>query len=41
VVLAAPAGEVHDYRKGDERIRFEITQLPQGKVKATIIAVLP
>jgi hypothetical protein len=41
VVSAAPASEVHDYRKGDERIRFEITRLSHDKVKATIIAVLP
>lgn len=41
VVSATPAGEEHDYRKGDERIRFMIAQLPEGKVKATIVAVLP
>jgi len=41
VVSATPEGEDHDYRKGDERVRFKIAQLPQGKVKATIIAVLP
>lgn len=41
VVSAMPEGEEHDYRKGDERVRFKIAQLPQGKVKATIIAVLP
>lgn len=41
VVSAAPEGEEHDYRKGDERVRFNIAQLPQGKVKATIIAALP
>lgn len=41
VVSAAPEGEEHDYRKGDDRVRFTIAQLPQGKVKATIVAVLP
>ncbi len=41
VLSATPDGEEHDYRKGDERVRFRIAQLPQGKVKATIIAVLP
>lgn len=41
VMSATPEAEAHDYRKGDERVRFEITRLPQGKVKATIVAVLP
>ena len=41
VVSATPEGEEHDYRKGDDRVRFKIAQLPQGKVKATIVAVLP
>jgi hypothetical protein len=41
VMSATPAGEEHEYRKGDERIRFEIAQLPQGKVAATLVAVLP
>ncbi|MDP1525103.1 MAG: hypothetical protein Q8M20_04795 [Rhodocyclaceae bacterium] len=41
VVSATPEGEAHDYRKGGERVRFKIAQLPQGKVKATIIAGLP
>ncbi|MDZ4202116.1 MAG: hypothetical protein U1C96_08255 [Gallionella sp.] len=41
VVSATTDGEEHDYRKGDEQVRFKIVQLPQGKVKATIIAVLP
>ena len=41
VLSAAPDGEEHDYRKGDDRVRFKIAQLPQGKVKATIVAVLP
>lgn len=41
VVSAAPEGEEHDYRKGDDRVGFKIAQSPQGKVKATIVAVLP
>lgn len=41
VVSAAPEGEEHDYRKGEDRVRFKIAQLPQGKVKATVVAVLP
>jgi len=41
VMSATPEAEAHDYRKGDERVRFEITRLPQGKVKATIVTVLP
>ncbi len=41
VVSATLEGEVHEYRKNDERVRFEIVQSPRGKVKATIVAVLP
>lgn len=41
VTSATPEGEAHDYHKGDDRLRFEIARLPQGKVKATIVAVLP
>jgi len=41
VVSAAPETEAHEYRKDGDRVRFTITQLPQGKVKATIIAALP
>jgi hypothetical protein len=41
VMSATPEAEAHDFRKGDERVRFEITRLPQGKVKATIVTVLP
>ena len=33
VMSATPEAETHDYRKGDERVRFEITRLPQGKIK--------
>lgn len=41
VVSAAPDGEEHDYRKGDETVRFKIAQASPGKVKATLAAVLP
>jgi hypothetical protein len=41
IVSASPEGEEHDYVKDDDRVRFKIAQLPQGKVKATIVAVLP
>jgi hypothetical protein len=41
VMSATPDAEAHDYRKGDEKVRFEINRLPQGKVKATIVGVLP
>lgn len=41
VMSATPDAESHDYRKGDDRVRFEITRLPQGKVKASVVAVLP
>ncbi|MFZ4536109.1 hypothetical protein [Propionivibrio sp.] len=41
VMSATPEAEAHDYRKGDERVRFEITRLAQGKIKATIIAIQP
>ena len=40
VMSATPEAETHDYTKNDERVRFEITRLPQGKVKAMIVAVL-
>jgi len=41
VMSAAPEGEEHDYRRGEDRVRFKIAQLPQGKVQAMIVAVLP
>lgn len=41
VISATPETEAHDYLKGNERVRFEIARLPQGRVKATIVAVLP
>jgi hypothetical protein len=41
VVSASPEGEAHDYRKDSDQVHFTITQLPQDKVKATIVAVLP
>jgi len=41
VTSATPEGEEHEFHKGEDRVRFKIAQLLQGKVKATIIAVLP
>lgn len=41
VVSATPEVEEHDYRKGDEQVRFSIAQLPQGQVKVTVVAALP
>lgn len=41
VISAAPDGEEHAFRKDDDRVRLRIAQLPDGKVKVTIIAVLP
>lgn len=41
VVSAAPETEVHEYRKDHDRLRFTIARLPQGKVKVTVVAVLP
>jgi hypothetical protein len=41
VMSAAPEAEAHDYLKGDERVGFKITRLPQGKVKVAIVTLLP
>lgn len=41
VLSAAPEGERHDYAKGTERVGFALAQLPKGRVKATVVAVLP
>lgn len=41
LLSATPDEERHEYVKGDDRVRFKIAQLPQGKVEATVIAVLP
>jgi len=38
VLSATPEGEVHEYHKGDEKVRFKLAQADQGKVKATLIA---
>lgn len=41
-VLSASAGsEKHEYLKGSDRVGFEIAQLPKGKVKISLVAVLP
>lgn len=41
VLSAAPDGEEHDYRKSNDRVRLRIAQLPKGKVKVTVVAILP
>lgn len=41
VLSAAQEGERHDYAKGTERVGFALAQLPKGRVKATVVAVLP
>ncbi len=41
-VLSASADlEKHDYLKGDNRVTLTLAKLPKGKVKVTVIAVLP
>ena len=41
ILSAAREGERHDYAKGAERVGFALEQLPGGRVKATVVAVLP
>ncbi|HNC51143.1 MAG TPA: HPF/RaiA family ribosome-associated protein [Accumulibacter sp.] len=41
VMSATPEAEVHEYGKGDDRVHFETTHLPQGRVRVTIVAALP
>lgn len=41
VLSAAPEGEKHEYRKDHDRIGFTLAQMPKGKVKASIVTVLP
>lgn len=41
VLSATPEGEKHEYRKDADRVVFMLAQLPKGKVKATLVAVLP
>lgn len=41
VLSAAPEQEKHDYLKDGDRIAFTLAQQPKGKVKVTLIAVLP
>jgi hypothetical protein len=41
VISATPAEEAHEYLKDNDRVRFMIAQLPQGKIKATLIAIMP
>ncbi len=40
VMSATSESEAHDYLKGDERVRFTITRLSQGKVKVAIVTLL-
>lgn len=41
VLSAAPESEKHEYRKHDDRIVFTLAQMPKGKVKVSLVAVLP
>lgn len=41
VLSAMPEGEKHEYRKDTDRVVFMLAQLPKGKVKATLVTVLP
>lgn len=38
VLSATPEGEMHEYLKGNEKVRFKLAQPAQGQVKATLIA---
>jgi hypothetical protein len=38
---ATPEQEKHDYLKGGDRVAFTLAQQPKGRVKVTLIAVLP
>lgn len=41
-VLSASSGsEKHEYLKGKDRVGFTIAQLPKGKLKISLVAVLP
>ena len=41
VLSAASESEKHEYLKGEDRVGFAIAQLPKGKLKITLVAVLP
>jgi len=41
VLSATPDQEKHDYLKGGDRVAFTLMQQPKGKVKVTLVAVLP
>jgi hypothetical protein len=41
VLSATPDQEKHDYLKGGDRVAFTLAQQPKGKVKVTLVAVLP
>jgi len=41
VLSATPDQEKHDYFKGGDPVTFALVQQPKGKVKVTLVAVLP
>lgn len=41
VLSATPESEKHEYRKDADRVLLTLAQLPKGKVKASLVAVLP
>ena len=41
VLSATPEQEKHDYLKDGDRVAFTLTQQPKGKVKVTLVAILP
>jgi len=41
VLSAAPDQEQHEYLKGGERVAFTLAQSQKGKVKLSLVAVLP
>lgn len=41
VIAAAPDREQHEYLKGGDRVAFTLAQSPKGKVKLSLVAVLP
>jgi len=41
VLSASPDQENHEYLKGSDRVTFMLTQSRDGKVKVTLVAVLP
>lgn len=41
VLSASPGLETHEYVRNTDRIGFTLAQLPKGKVKASLVALLP